>query len=311
MKSKKLLALLLSAGMTLSMIAGCQNNANVALTPGQEQEQGQEGEVTDPVQTAEGDTTIVYATSTFGQKFSPFFVTTAYDQEVVDLTQSFLLAADRGGAVIGNGIDGETVTYNGSDYEYRGMGNVEVVQNADGSVDYNLTMREGVKFSDGVDATIDDVIFTIYVLCDPTYDGSSTIYALPIEGMDEYRGGMDTKFNLIVSAGKDNDDFTFWTEDEQTALWEDLEQAGAAFCQEIVDYCVDAEYAADSNDVATAAEAWGFPGLTEESTTTDMFYLIADAYGWDLASMSDTESAGSSLFDLMNGKAVISGTDDT
>ena len=119
MKSKKLLALLLSAGMTLSMIAGCQNNANVALTPGQEQEQGQEGEVTDPVQTAEGDTTIVYATSTFGQKFSPFFVTTAYDQEVVDHTQSFLLAADRGGAVIGNGIDGETVTYNGSDYEYR------------------------------------------------------------------------------------------------------------------------------------------------------------------------------------------------
>ena len=300
MKSKKLMALLLTAGMTLSMVAGCQNNANVDVPADTEQEQGQEGEVTEPVQTAEGDTTIVYATSTFGQKFSPFFVTTAYDQEVVDLTCAGLLAADRGGAIVENGIEGQTVTYNGSDYEYKGLGNVEVVQNADGTVDYNLTMRDDVKFSDGVDATIDDVIFSIYVLCDPTYDGQSTIYALPIEGMDEYRGGMDTKFNLIVNAGKDNDDFTFWTEEEQTALWADLEQAGAAFCQEIVDYCADAGYAADSNDVAGASEAWGFPGLTEESTTTDMFYLFADTYGWDLASMSDTESAGSSLFDLMN-----------
>ena len=41
--------------------------------------------------------TLVYATSTFGQKFSPFFATTAYDMEVVDLTQIGLLAADRGG----------------------------------------------------------------------------------------------------------------------------------------------------------------------------------------------------------------------
>jgi peptide/nickel transport system substrate-binding protein len=300
MKSKKLLALLLSMGMTLSMVAGCGNTEPTTVeTPETEvEEQGQPE--TDPEPTETVDATIVYATSTFGQKFSPFFVTTAYDQEVVDLTQGELLAADRGGAIINNGIAGETVTYNGSDYEYKGMGDVEVVQNADGSVDYNLTMKEGVKFSDGVDATIDDVIFTIYVLCDPTYDGSSTIYALPIEGMDEYRGGMETKFNLIVKAGKDNDDFSLWTEDEQTALWEDLEQAGAAFCQEIVDYCVAGEYIADSSDVAGAAEAWGFAGLDADATTTDMFYLIADEYGWDLASMSDTESAGSSLFDLMN-----------
>ena len=29
------------------------------------------------------------------------------------------------------------------------------------------------------------------------------------------------------------------------------------FAQEIVDYCVDAGYAADANDVSTAAGAWG------------------------------------------------------
>ena len=166
MKSKKVMALLLSAGMTLTMIAGCQQNETPVDTPDAVEDQSQEGN-TDPApdqsQAVEpaGDTTIVYATSTFGQKFSPFFATTAYDMEVVDLTQGGLLAADRGGAVINNGIAGENVVYNGSDYHYDGMGDVEVVQNADGSVDYNLTMKEGIKFSDGVDATIDDVIFTI------------------------------------------------------------------------------------------------------------------------------------------------------
>ena len=78
---------------------------------------------------------------------------------------------------------GQTVNYNGTDYAYRGAGNLEVVQNDDGSVDYNLTMRDDIVFSDGEKATIDDVIFGIYVMSDPTYDGSSTLYALPIEGM--------------------------------------------------------------------------------------------------------------------------------
>lgn len=34
----------------------------------------------------------------------------------------------------------------------------------------------------------------MYVLCDPTYDGNSTLFALPIEGMDAYRSGMDTLY---------------------------------------------------------------------------------------------------------------------
>ena len=49
---------------------------------------------------------MVYATSSFGMKFSPFFAATAYDQEVVDFTQGGLLAADRGGAIIYDGING-------------------------------------------------------------------------------------------------------------------------------------------------------------------------------------------------------------
>ena len=177
---------------------------------------------------------MVYATSSFGMKFSPFFAATAYDQEVVDFTQGGLLAADRGGAIIYDGINGETHSYNGTDYFYQGMGSVEVVQNADGTVDYKLTMRDDIKFSDGTPATIDDVIFGIYVLADPTYDGASTLYAQPIIGMSEYYNSMKSADSMIYAAGKDNTDFSKWTKETQDQFWADLDKAGEAFAQEIV-----------------------------------------------------------------------------
>lgn len=177
---KKLCALLLAVVMVFSLVA-CSGTKGGTVA----------------------GTKLVYATATFGQKFSPFFATTAYDQDVVNLFTGGLLAADRGGAIIENGIKGETITYNGTDYTYYGMGDVEVVQNDDGTVDYNLKMRDDIKFSDGTKATIDDVIFGIYVQCDPTFDGSATVYALPIEGMEEYRSGMDSVTNVILAAGPD------------------------------------------------------------------------------------------------------------
>lgn len=272
MKTSKILALVLAFVMVLSMSA-------VAFAD-------------------EAASTIVYATSTFGEKFTPFFATTAYDMEVVDLTQGGLLAADRGGAIVETGIEGKTVTYNGTDYTYYGMGDVEVVMNDDGSVDYNLTMRDDVKFSDGTPADIDDVIFGVYVMCDPTYDGSSTIYALPIEGMEEYRSGMESLASLMIAAGKDNADFTFWTAEQQEAFWADIDQAGAAFAQEIVDYCIANGYNADTDSVAACAANWGFE-LAEDATSADFFATMCEAYGMDLVTLSDTETAGSSLFDLM------------
>ena len=240
--------------------------------------------------------TLVYATSTFGQKFSPFFATTAYDMEVVDLTTLSLLAADRGGAVMNNGgaDEGQTVNYNGTDYNYRGAGNVEVVMNDDGTVDYNLTMRDDLVFSDGEKATIDDVIFGIYVTCDPTYDGSSTVYALPIEGMKEYRSGMARRADAIFEDGKgegyvQNDKYT---EEQYNAFWKYYdEEAGAAFAQEIVDYCITNGYNAPEDSVAACAANWGFQ-LEEGATTQDFWNAIVAAYP-TVEEAEATESAGS------------------
>lgn len=233
----------------------------------------------------------------FSSKFSPFFGKTAYDVDVGEMTTQYLMELDREGNPVLNGIEGETRSYNGTDYTYTGISDIEVVQNDDGTVDYNVTMRDDIKFSDGTTADIDDVIFGMYVLCDPTYDGSSTLYALPIEGMTEYRSGMELLVNLIVAAGPDNTDFTNWTEEQQTAFWDAFWPAGEKFAQEIVEYCVDAGY---GTDVATAAAAWGYADLAADATAADFFQAIVDKYGYDLSDTGiNLETAGTSISDFI------------
>lgn len=235
----------------------------------------------------------------FSSKFSPFFGKTQYDVDVGDMTTQYLMGLDREGNPVLNGIEGETRSYNGTDYTYYGISDIEVVQNDDGTVDYNVTMRDDIKFSDGTTADIDDVIFGMYVLCDPTYDGSSTLYALPIEGMTEYRSGMELLVNLIVAAGPDNTDFTNWTEEQQTAFWDAFWPAGEKFAQEIVDYCVDAGYA-EAGDVAGAAAAWAYEGLAADATAADFFQAIVDKYGYDLSDTGiNLETAGTSISDFI------------
>ena len=255
----------------------------------------------EPAAPAEARANIVYATSTFGQKFSPFFATTAYDMEVVDLTQGPALAADRGGAVIYHGIEGETINYNGTDYTYYGMGDVEVTQNDDGSVDYQIKIRDDLKFSDGEPITIDDYIFSFYVFVDPTYDGSSTIYALPIEGMEEYRSGMQSKMDLILATEeKGYTDNEYFTKEEYDKFWEAFHAGGAKFAQEIVDYCIAAGYNEASDPVEVVAATWGFEGLKEKATASDFFDEIVKAYGYDISDDGmNAESAGTPLADFI------------
>ena len=231
-------------------------------------------------------------------KFSPFFGSSVSDMDIVETFTEYLLVTDRVGNPVNSGIEGETRSYNDTDYEYDSAADVTVTENEDGSVTYELKMRDDIEFSDGTPADIDDVIFAIYVYLDPTYDGSYTLYSIPIKGLDEYRNGMDTLFNLIAAAGEDNTDFTYWDEETQTAFWADLKQAGAAFAQEIVDYCIAAGINAEGDSVAACAANWGFE-LEEDATVDDFFNTMVEQYEGDYVTLSGTETAGSSLFDLM------------
>lgn len=304
-KSRKMLALILGLALFGSTLAGCSSGkTGETSAPAEETTSETTGETTGETAAAEADTaerqdgTLVASAQGFENKFSPFFAQNADDQDVADATSLYMMYTDRVSNPILNGIEGETREYNGTDYTYTGPADITVTENEDGTVFYDIKMRDDLVFSDGTPIDIDDFIFGLYVYLDPSYDGSMTTYSTPIQGLEEYRSGMDTLLNLLVKAGRDNTDFTNWDEETQTAFWADLDQAGAAFAQEIVDYCVE-NGASEEGDVAGAAAAWGFEGLAADATTADFFNALCEGYEWDLATMSESEKAGSSLFDLM------------
>ena len=281
--AKRTLALLLALVMSLSLLAGC----------------GDQNGNTSGGNTA-SDTPLVVGYAPFSSKFSPFFSETAYDQDVWVMTQLGLLTSDRTGAIIYKGIEGETIDYNGTDYTYYGPADLEVTENADGTVYYDFTLRDDLKFSDGEPLTIDDVIFSMYVLCDPTYEGNSTLYAQPIEGMEAYRSGMSARQELILAAGPDgysaNDNYT---EDQYNTFWAAFNAAGVKFAQEILDYLVAAGANAETDSVAAKAANWGFT-LADDATVEDFWAAIVEKYGYDLSDDGiNAEKASSSISELL------------
>lgn len=285
-KWRKNFALLLSTAMCLSMTAGAYA-----------EEAAETASETAAEATAEaGEKTLVASDNHYEGKFSPFFVQSGEDQHIVDLTQISLVNTDRVGALVEKGIEGETRSYNGTDYTYNGPADMEVTENEDGTVYYDFTLRDDLVFSDGTPIDIDDVIFSMYVLSDPTYDGSSTLYSQPILGMEEYRSGMSTLSVLLAAAGEDNTDYTYWTEDQQKAFWDAVNDGGVKFAQEIVDYMV-ANGGVEEGDVVSAAAGWGFE-LPEGADAKAFFLAIGDQYGWNFSSM-EAETAGTALADLI------------
>ncbi|MCR5781526.1 MAG: ABC transporter substrate-binding protein [Clostridia bacterium] len=294
---KKVLAILVALVMALAVLSACGGGG------GGEDASGTSGKDS----ANDGSKPLVVGYSNFSSKFSPFFSETAYDQDVWAMTSVNLLDVDRLGAIVEKGVSVEKIPYNGTDYEYPGMADLTITENADGTVDYDFALREGVTFSDGEPLTADDVIFTMYVFADPTYNGSGTFFSLPIEGMEAYRSGMDTLANLIFAAGRDATDFTLFTEEEYNDYWTKYDASTAALAKDIIDYCLAEGYATDA---AGAASAWGFDGATNEE---ELAAALSEAYGADVANMISTEAATISIddyfpnFEDYSGKGVKTG----
>ena len=286
--AKQAIALASAAALSLSMLAGCGSSASSAASS-----EAASTATAEATTSTTSDGTLVLAETGFEGKFSPFFAASAADQDVIDLTQLGLLGADRKGEMILNGIEGETREYNGTDYTYYGTSDCVVTENDDGTVTYDIKLRDDLKFSDGEPVTIDDVIFSMYVFLDPTYDGSVTMYSTPIVGLEEYRSSMTTLSKLIAEAGEDNTDNTYFTADQQKAFWDAVNEGGVAFAQEIVDYMM----ANGATDVTSAAAGWGFE-LPDGATAKDFFLAIGAQYDWNFSAM-EAETAGSALSDLI------------
>ena len=186
---------------------------------------------------------LVVSTGTLDGKFSPFFATSAYDTDVVGMTQIGLLHYNKDGEPEA-GIDVPSFAY---DYT------MEV--SADNTLStYTFVLKNGITFSDGTPVTAKDVLFSMYVLSDPAYDGSSTFYTMKIQGINEYRlqtsADVLKTVDAILEAGiTANEDGTFTINpadgvamEVQEKFWSYLDEAGIKFAQEIIDY-VNTDYA--------------------------------------------------------------------
>ena len=296
---KRFLAMLLAVVMVFALAACGQQAAPApaAEAPAAEAPAA-EAPAAEAAPSANETTPLVVGYSPFNSKFSPFFSETAYDQDVQAMTQIGLLTSDRTGAIIQKGIEGETIEFNGTPYTYYGPADLTITENEDGTVYYDFTLRNDLVFSDGEPVTIDDVIFSMYVLCDPTYDGSSTLYAQPILGMDAYRSGMESLANLIIAAGRGEGyvENEFFTEDDYNAFWGAADEAVVALAQDITDYCMENYASYGAVDVQSSAGLWGFSPA--ENTAESFAEALWAAYGDDVFTMIGTEKAAKGLDEL-------------
>ena len=309
MKKKKVLSLLLAFSMVFGLAAcGSKGGDTVPTTT---DETGTEtatdvgggntgADSSDPTAAPANDTIVISVSKGLEGKFSPFFSLSADDTTIMETCMLYTMYVDRVGNPINHGIDGETRSYNGTDYTYTTPGDLIVTENADGTVTYEIKIRDDIVFSDGVPATIDDVIFSMYVVLDPTYDGNSTFFSVPIVGVDEYRSGMSPLYELLVAAGEDNTDFTYWDEAIQTAFWsEGLPAAGEQFAQSILDYCIASGYNEENDPVEVVSQTWGFE-TPEGATALDFFNVMVEEYGGDYDTLSDVEAASGALWSYLD-----------
>ncbi len=260
----------------------------------------------------------------FSGIYDGLFTTGESDALVAELTQQRLLDKDRSGDIVSHGIEGETRSYNGSEYSYKGIADCEKKKASDGSVNYELTLKEGLCFSDGEPLTADDVIFTWYVLSDPSYNGPNMFRTLPVEGMDEYRLGSKSMLELILEGGEENTRFVWYTQEQQERFFTtDLPAAGEAFAGSISDYCLENGImtgidAVDSHPIANAMVNWGIAALGADGSVTaqhsgtvwtmqgnacptaaDFFEELMIAYSGDVLKLSEKEAADHPLQDFL------------
>lgn len=149
------------------------------------------------------------------KNFNPFFYTSANDGEVISMTQASLIGVTNDGkpAV---GDDYPVVAQDYSETYYDAVTGGSVTNSAalaaeSGRTEYEFLIKNGMKFSDGKDLTIKDVLFNFYVYLDPVYTGSNTMYSVDIQGLKAYQ------YNN-AQAGDDYDNSSYYAQQAQQRI---------------------------------------------------------------------------------------------
>jgi len=119
---------------------------------------------------------LVISSGTMDGKFNPFYATSQYDVDVVDMTQIFLIVqSEKAEPVAGINENTYALSY------------TMTVNDDETESTYKFILKNGITFSDGTPVTGKDLLFNLYELLDPAYTGSSTLYSMDIKGLKSYR----------------------------------------------------------------------------------------------------------------------------
>lgn len=187
---KNFVAGILAAAMAVTTI-GCSGKSNGNTKPTPTPTPGESEYVPTPT---EQNTPLVFGIDGADGVFSPYFSTASYDGEIAGMTQIGMLTSEGGTYKYGNNYacvaKDVDITY--LDSEGKETTNADKAKDG-GYTRYDFLIKKGIKFSDGEDLTIKDVLFNLYLFLDPAYSGSTTIYSTDIVGLNKYRTGQDDK----------------------------------------------------------------------------------------------------------------------
>ncbi len=252
---RRLLCLLLSALTVGSLVACGGGNGGGVVPPASSGSSGSNESVggsdssddgkEEPNPTALTETRpVVFSTEPLDGNFNPFFATSATDVEILSMTQISMLSVNADGQVA-YGQDEPTV-----------VEDVTITTADDSSyTDYSFVIKNGIKFSNGTDLTIEDVLFNLYVYLDPAYMGSATIYSTDIVGLAAYqaqdesllendsgfdKNALNAQFYATADAriqriidSLDNDSGYTPTEEEQAQINSDIDRLKELFLEEV------------------------------------------------------------------------------
>ena len=283
---KKILAMLLALTMVVGMTACGGGSENGGGT-----NNGGNAGSNKPAST----TPLVVGTSTLSQKFSPFTADTQYDRDIADLTQISLMTTDRLGGIIKNAIEGETVSYNGTDYKYTGAANIDWVYDEGTNVTtYTAKLRDDLKFSDGEPVTADDIIFTYYVYLDNSYVGSTTLNSYNIVGLKNYQANSTAAEGVEVT----DEQIADLLANPSDALTEVIKNKITAILTEEMEWCggVYEERGAESQ-VAFFIQCYALEdGYAEEDADKALADVIAQ-YGLNYKELASRYAGDETYFD--------------
>ncbi|MBE7084747.1 MAG: hypothetical protein E7368_01675 [Clostridiales bacterium] len=189
---------------------------------------------------------LVISTEALDGKFNPFYATSGTDVSVAAQTQIGMLTMDKNGTIV-CGEDEPTVVldYKQTMYDTKtqNTGNVTTDPSKAERTEYEFVIKNGIKFSDGVDLTIKDVLFNLYVYLDPLYTGSATIYSTKIQGLNAYR-----------MQSPDADESANWA-DKQASFYNEADRRIKRVLTAKADNEIESDYDANNAEMVAQVEA--------------------------------------------------------